>query len=122
VCPSSGSSSTARNRRRRIRGADLEAAERYPGTILLLDHPTEGGGRGKTWDWSDATQLILAGHDVILAGGLTPENVGQALADLGDLLPWGVDVATGVEGEGHRKDPERIQAFISAVRNAEASE
>ena len=42
--------------------------------------------------------------DIILAGGLTPDNVGQALEELGDLLPWGVDVATGVEGEGFRKD------------------
>ena len=102
-----------------IRGADLEAAERYPGVVLLLDHPTEGGGRGRPWNWSDASELLRSGHDVILAGGLTPENVGQALGDLGDLLPWGVDVATGVEGEGHRKDTARIRAFIAAVRSAE---
>ena len=56
---------------------------------------------------------------MILAGGLAPDNVGPALAELGDLLPWGVDVATGVEGEGHRKDPEKIAAFIRAVREAE---
>jgi phosphoribosylanthranilate isomerase len=104
-----------------LRGADLEAAERYPGAILLLDHPTEGGGRGKPWPWSQAADLIAAGYDVILAGGLMAENVGQALADLGDLLPWGVDVATGVEGAALRKDPARIQAFIAAVRAAEAS-
>jgi phosphoribosylanthranilate isomerase len=102
-----------------IPGADLEAAERYPGAVLLLDHPTEGGGRGKPWNWSDASELLLKGFDVILAGGLTPENVGEALGDLGDLLPWGVDVATGVEGEGYRKDPARIRAFIAAVRSAE---
>lgn len=102
-----------------LRGADLEAAERYPGTILLLDHPTEGGGRGRAWNWSDAADLIAAGFDVILAGGLTPDNVGRALQELGDLLPWGVDVATGVEGEGYRKDPDRIRAFIAAVRKAE---
>ena len=104
-----------------LRGADREAAERYPGTILLLDHPTEGGGRGRAWNWSDATPLIDEGHDVILAGGLDPRNVGQVLADLGDLLPWGVDVATGVEGEAYRKDPAKIAAFIEAVRKAEAS-
>jgi phosphoribosylanthranilate isomerase len=102
-----------------IRGADLEAAQQYPGALLLLDHPTEGGGRGKPWNWSDAGELISNGYDVILAGGLTPENVGQALGDLGDLLPWGVDVATGVEGGGHRKDPARLAAFVSAVRKAE---
>jgi phosphoribosylanthranilate isomerase len=104
-----------------IRGADKEAAERYPGTILLLDHPTEGGGRGRAWNWSDATPLIDEGHDVILAGGLDPRNVGQVLADLGDLLPWGVAVATGVEGDAYRKDPAKIAAFIEAVRKAEAS-
>lgn len=105
-----------------IRGADSEAAERYPGTILLLDHPTEGGGRGKTWNWSDAAKLIDDGLDVILAGGLDPSNIGQVLADLGDLLPWGVDVATGVEGEAFRKDAAKVAAFIAAVREAEAAE
>ncbi len=105
-----------------LRGADLEAAERYPGTILLLDHPTEGGGRGKAWPWSQAVDLLEVGYDVILAGGLNAENVGQAIADLGDLLPWGVDVATGVDGDDYRKDPARIKAFIEAVRAAESSE
>ncbi len=105
-----------------VRGADMAAAELFPGTILLLDHPTAGGGSGKTWEWSDAVDLVSAGHDVILAGGLDPENVGQALADLGECLPWGVDVATGVEGESHRKDPAKIAAFIAAVRAAEDSE
>ncbi len=101
-----------------VRGADMEAVERYPSALLLLDHPTEGGGQGKAWNWSEASQLIAAGVDVILAGGLNPENVGQALAEVGDLLPWGVDVATGVEGAGFRKDAARIAAFVKAVREA----
>jgi phosphoribosylanthranilate isomerase len=105
-----------------IRGADLEAAEAYPGTLLLLDHPSEGGGRGKQWKWSDAGRLIEAGYDVILAGGLTPDNVAQALSDVGDLPPWGVDVATGVEASGHRKDPARMRAFVEAVRRAEEAQ
>ncbi len=104
-----------------LRGADLEAAEEYPGTLLLLDNPTEGGGQGKAWNWADAAELIERGYDVILAGGLDPDNVGEALAALGDLLPWGVDVATGVEGDAYRKDPQRIAAFIEAVRKAETS-
>ena len=102
-----------------LRGADREAADSYPGTILLLDHPTAGGGSGQSWPWSDAAPLLEDGHDVILAGGLSPDNVGQALAELGELLPWGVDVATCVEGEGVRKDPAKIAAFIHAVREAE---
>lgn len=102
-----------------IRGADLEAAEEYPGTILLLDHPSEGGGKGQSWNWSDASELIGRGYDVILAGGLSPDNVGNVIGDLGDLLPWGVDVATGVEGEGNRKDPKKMAAFVEAVRKAE---
>jgi phosphoribosylanthranilate isomerase len=104
-----------------LRGADLEAAEGYPGTLLLLDNPTEGGGQGKAWNWADAAELIERGYDVILAGGLDPSNVGEALGALGDLLPWGVDVATGVEGEDYRKDAARIAAFIEAVRKAETS-
>ena len=47
--------------------------------------------------------------------GVTPRGI-----EIGDLLPWGVDVATGVEGGGHRKDPGKIAAFIEAVRRAEA--
>jgi phosphoribosylanthranilate isomerase len=102
-----------------VRGADREAAETYPGTLLLLDHPTRGGGQGQAWNWADAADLIAHGVDIILAGGLSPDNVGQALEELGDLLPWGVDVATGVEGEAFRKDPARIRAFVEAVRSAE---
>jgi len=102
-----------------IRGADLEAAKTYPGTILLLDHPSEGGGRGKAWNWSEAGELIAHGHDVILAGGLAPENVGRALAEIGELLPWGVDCATGVEGQDFRKDPEKMKSFVEEVRKAE---
>jgi len=102
-----------------IQGADIAAAEEYPGTIMLLDHPTAGGGSGNTWNWAEATELIENGIDAILAGGLDPENVADALASLGDLLPWGVDVATGVEGEGQRKDPEKVARFVAAVRAAE---
>jgi phosphoribosylanthranilate isomerase len=58
---------------------------------------------------------------VILAGGLTPDNVGAVLEDLGDLLPWGLDVATGVEGEGYRKQARKIASFIEAVRKAEGA-
>lgn len=103
-------------------GADLELAEQYPGSILLLDHPSEGGGRGNVWDWSEASALIEIGLDVILAGGLAPDNVGQAIDGCGDIPPWGVDVATGVEDGSLRKDPARMKAFVDAVRAAEDGE
>jgi phosphoribosylanthranilate isomerase len=103
-----------------VRGADREAAKTYPGALLLLDHPTSGGGGGKAWNWSEAAELIAEGYDIILAGGLDPDNVGDALSNLGDLPPWGVDVATGVESERYRKDRARVEAFIAAVRKAEA--
>ncbi len=105
-----------------LRGADLEAAEEYPGTVLLLDHPSKGGGSGVAWDWSDAGKLIERGYDVIIAGGLNPENVAEAIGGVGDLLPWGVDVTSGVESDGNRKDPASIAAFIAAVRQAESGE
>jgi len=105
-----------------IRGADAEAAEAYPSAILLLDHPHAGGGQGQSWDWSEAEELIATGQDIIIAGGLHPDNVAEALADVGDLPPWGVDVATGVEGENHAKDPALMKAFVDAVRAAEDPE
>ena len=105
-----------------IRGADQEAAETYPGAILLLDHPHAGGGQGNTWDWREAEDLIAHGYDVIVAGGLNPENVEQALVEVGDVSPWGVDVATGVEAADFRKDPGLMKAFVEAVRRHEQSE
>lgn len=102
-----------------LRGADEDAAALYPGSILLLDHPTEGGGRGQAWNWSDAGVLIAHGYDVILAGGLDPDTVQEAIEGVGDVLPWGVDVATGVEGESRRKDTARMRAFVESVRRAE---
>ena len=66
-------------------------------------------------------QAIMSGmNDVILAGGLDQTSVQQAIEDVGDVLPWGVDVATGVESEPRRKDAEKMRAFIAAVRRAEA--
>ena len=102
-----------------IRGADHDAAETYPSSILLLDHPHQGGGQGQTWDWSEAEDLIAHGYDVIVAGGLTPDNVANALAGVGDIPPWGVDVATGVEDENRRKDAAKMRAFVEAVRERE---
>ncbi len=79
------------------------------------------GGTGITFDWRRAADFVpgLARHTrVVLAGGLTPENVAEAV---GILKPWGVDVCTGVETMPGKKDHHKIQAFVAAVRNATAS-
>jgi phosphoribosylanthranilate isomerase len=86
---------------------------------FLLDSGTLGlpGGTGKTFDWKKvvpATETMRQGGlKVIVAGGLTPENVGDAIEI---LKPWGVDVASGVEARPGKKDPEKVRAFVRAVR------
>ena len=72
------------------------------------------GGTGKTFDWSVA-QKAAESHKIILAGGLTPENVAQAIRAVD---PWGVDVASGVERTPRAKDPEKIVAFVTRARRA----
>ncbi|MGZ4830311.1 MAG: phosphoribosylanthranilate isomerase [Candidatus Angelobacter sp.] len=80
----------------------------------LLD---SGAGSGQTFDWQSArTQLGERQGQFVIAGGLTPENVGEAMRT---FRPWGVDVVTGVEREPGRKDPEKLKAFVAAVRRVE---
>jgi phosphoribosylanthranilate isomerase len=75
------------------------------------------GGTGVSFDW-DAARATLAeagtGLKMIVAGGLRPDNVGDAIRR---LKPWGVDVASGVEQSPRRKSPEKLAAFIRAARN-----
>jgi phosphoribosylanthranilate isomerase len=74
-------------------------------------------GSGKTFDWMAARkQLADRPGKFIIAGGLTPENVGEAIRT---FRPWGVDVVSGVESAPGRKDPEKLKAFVAAVRRAE---
>jgi phosphoribosylanthranilate isomerase len=84
------------------------------GPDLLVDayHPTLRGGAGQTGDWSLAANLA-GQHRLLLAGGLTPANVAEAIAQ---VRPWGVDVASGVEAAPGRKDPSRVRAFIAAAQ------
>ena len=84
--------------------------------IYLLDSRVKGkyGGTGMTFDWNLARQ-VAEQFPVIIAGGLTPENVGE-LVKL--TKPWGIDVSTGVE-TGGVKSVEKIRAFIRAVRSVE---
>lgn len=97
----------------------LERARGLPGAAaILLDAavPEQHGGTGQLADWELARQVREAlDRPVILAGGLTPENVGAAIAA---VRPYAVDVASGVEREPGVKDPRRIAAFGEAVRRA----
>ncbi|HEX9877667.1 MAG TPA: phosphoribosylanthranilate isomerase [Gammaproteobacteria bacterium] len=72
-------------------------------------------GSGRTADWT-AAAAIASRTDLILAGGLDPQNVGEAIAAVD---PWGVDVSSGVESSRGRKDPARIIDFIARARAAE---
>jgi phosphoribosylanthranilate isomerase len=89
---------------------------------VLIDtavHGRTGGGTGVTWDWNAFAPMIEtlgSVAKVVVAGGLTPGNVGVAIST---LHPWGVDVVTGVEREAGKKDPDKVRAFIAAVRQAD---
>jgi phosphoribosylanthranilate isomerase len=80
-----------------------------------LDNP---GGTGKSFDWGKAVPIAEAMRQgnlkLVVAGGLTPKNVCEAI---GILKPWGVDVASGVEARPGKKDPEKVRAFVKAVRD-----
>jgi phosphoribosylanthranilate isomerase len=85
---------------------------------LLLDSYVEGqeGGTGKTAPW-DLIADYQPGVSIILAGGLTPDNVAEAIRS---VRPAGVDVASGVEFAPGRKDPEKVRAFVANARAAAA--
>jgi phosphoribosylanthranilate isomerase len=89
---------------------------RYRATAYLLDAyiPGQPGGTGHSFDWTLAVQAKGYGP-VILAGGLTPDNVLQAVRT---IQPWGVDVSSGVEAAPGRKDPDKVRRFITAVKSS----
>jgi phosphoribosylanthranilate isomerase len=89
---------------------------------LLVDTASEdgGGGTGETHDWVRTANITTnLGTPVILAGGLTPENVGEAVTE---VQPYAVDTASGVERDGGRKDPEKVREFVQHAKEAELSE
>ncbi len=111
--------------------ADVAEAKHYPGERLLVDAKVSGslGGTGAVLDWSLVTGLSAA-RKLILAGGLNPDNVAQAISR---VRPWGVDVASGVEKTSRaqaqgasehaserkpRKDLDKVRAFLRAARLA----
>jgi phosphoribosylanthranilate isomerase len=99
----------------RVRGTQTIAqAARYGGEHILLDAyvPGEAGGTGRTFEWGLATELARQRH-VTLAGGLSPDNVAQAVAA---VAPFCVDVASGVERAPGDKDLGAVERFIAAAR------
>lgn len=101
----------------RVRGRDvLTLAAKYPGEHVLLDAyvPGVAGGTGATFDWALAAELART-RQVTLAGGLTPNNVADAVRE---VRPFCVDVASGVEFAPGRKDIGKVKAFIAAAARA----
>ncbi len=100
---------------------NLHSAEDYgrthpytAATAFVLEGAENGpGGTGQTWDWGLAS-AAPRDRPTLIAGGLNPENVGEAIAR---AQPWGVDVSSGVETNG-AKDPDKIAAFIHQARDA----
>ena len=88
--------------------AEVTAANACPADMVVLD---SGSGTGRTFNWSVLAHVT---RPYFLAGGLTSENVGQAVAD---LHPYGVDVSSGIE-TGHVKDPHKMQSFVENARGA----
>lgn len=91
--------------------------ERNEAPFMLIDAAVKGvyGGSGVTADWAAAAELAKK-YPLLLAGGLTPENVTDAVRQ---VQPWGVDVASGVESAPGEKDAEKMSTFVKAVREVE---
>ncbi|MFC5365755.1 phosphoribosylanthranilate isomerase [Salinirubrum litoreum] len=101
---------------------DPERAHELDGVVdaVLLDSTTEegAGGTGETHDWAAAGDLAAdLDTPVVLAGGLTPETVGEAVET---ARPYAVDVASGIEGDDGTKDAETVERFVRQVREADA--
>jgi phosphoribosylanthranilate isomerase len=97
-----------------------EIAEQGIAHRVLIDSKigTLTGGTGIPFDWSEAQDVLAAagkGLDVIVAGGLRPDNIAEAISR---LTPWGVDVASGVEATPGHKNPEKLAAFINNARKS----
>ena len=91
----------------------LGRATAFGADIVMID--SESPGSGQVFDWSLA-EGAPSGLRILLAGGLTPDNVAEAIDR---VRPWGVDVATGVESAPGVKDPTLVRRFVSAAKAAE---
>jgi len=90
----------------------LDHADDWGADVILIDSATPGSG--EVFDWSLA-EGAPSNRRVLIAGGLTPANVGDAIRR---IRPWGVDVSTGVESSPGHKDARKLKAFLDAVRAA----
>ncbi len=102
----------------RIKDASsLAALPEYPTDAWLLDACVEGlpGGTGVKFNWDLAVEANRFGRPIFLAGGLTPENVADAVRK---VRPYGVDVSSGVESSPGKKDHAKVKAFVRAVKEA----
>jgi len=95
----------------------LLAMSEYEADAFLLDSHTDGkpGGTGEKFDWALAVEAKKFGKPIMLAGGLTAQNVAEAVRM---VRPFGVDVSSGVEHSPGKKDPKKMKEFIAAVRGA----
>ena len=94
----------------------LAAAHPWAAGFVLDGHPPgQQGGQGKTFDWSRVPRDL--GRPIVLAGGLNPGNVGEAIRA---VRPWAIDLASGVESSPGVKDAAKLRAFFAAVRAADA--
>ena len=102
----------------RVQGEEtLAQLEAYPSAGYLLDAYVKDalGGTGATFNWDLAVRAQKFGKPIFLAGGLTPENVAEAVRK---VQPFGVDVSSGVEIEPGRKDAEQMRTFVAAAKGA----
>jgi phosphoribosylanthranilate isomerase len=100
----------------KIKDGEIPDADAWPDPIMLDSwSPDQRGGTGQTWDWELARPLISS-RKVFIAGGLEPGNVGKVVSA---FRPYGVDVSSGVEAAVRLKDPDKVRAFVHAVRLAE---
>jgi phosphoribosylanthranilate isomerase len=101
----------------KVKDGEIPDADAWPDPVMLDSWSADQrGGTGQVWDWELARPL-LAARKVFIAGGLEPGNVGKVVSG---FRPYGVDVSSGVEASVRVKDPEKVRAFVHAVRLAEA--